>query len=120
MANEDAYIGSPDNPRTTAVVGYITLIGWLIAYFALFPSNKTRLSSFHLRQALLIHIFSFILNVLYSFLPYSDAMVIIIAASGIALFILWLKALISALNGTTKPIPLIGSSAQSLFHKLGI
>ena len=43
-----------DNGKTTAIVSYITLIGWLIAYFAMHQSNKTSLGSYHLRQTLLL------------------------------------------------------------------
>ena len=118
MATENEYIGSPDNPRTTAVICYITFIGWLIAFFGLFPSKKTSLAAFHLRQALLLHIFSFILKVLYSFLPYSIPAMILIAVLAITLFIAWFRAFIDALNGIEKPLPLIGSMAQSLFRKV--
>lgn len=119
MTKEYEYIGSPDNPRTTAVVCYITFIGWLIAFFALFPSHKTSLSAFHLRQAALLHILSFILKAVYSFLPFTTAMLITVAILVLILIIAALRAMTDALNGKEKPLPLIGPLAQSLFYKLG-
>ena len=61
---EKPYLGSPDNPKTAAIVCYITFIGWLIAYFLIYRTNKDEFSGFHLRQTLLLHIISFIVNFL--------------------------------------------------------
>jgi len=113
MTNENEYIGSPDNPRTVAVVAYITFIGWLIARFALLPSNKSAFSQYHLRQALLIHILSLLLKVAYSFIPWSFALLIIILVLSVILFVIWLVSFINALNGRQRPAPLIGHFAEA-------
>lgn len=119
MSSNEEYIGSPDNPKTTGVVSYITFIGWLIAYFGLYPQDKTSLSAFHLRQSLLLHILSLILNIIYSFvLQPSLVLIVIITLCGIGLFIIWLMGLISALNGVERPVPIVGQLAQNLFRKL--
>lgn len=116
--NNDAFLGSPDNPRTAAVVGYITVIGWLIAYFWLYRDNKNAFSAFHLRQTLMLHILSFLLNILsllalWGWVPY--ALVVIVA---VILFILWLIGAFQATNGKTRPVPIVGKWAQELFRSL--
>ena len=120
MRTEQPYIGSPDNPRTPAVVSYITFIGWLIARFALYKGSKTPFTAFHLRQSLLIHIISFLLNVAYSFIIYNTGMLsfYLIAMVVLGLFLHWLIGLIDALNGRENPVPFIGSAAQNIFGSL--
>jgi uncharacterized membrane protein len=118
MAENDAYLGSPDNPATAAVVGYITFIGWLLAYFGLYKKQRTGFAAFHLRQALLLHILSFILDVLgllafWHLIPYW-----VIWVLSAILFLLWFAGAIMAINGKQIPLPLIGKWAQQIFHSL--
>ena len=112
------FIGSPDNPRTVAFVCYITLIGWLIAYFALYPGNKTTLATFHLRQSLLINILAIALNVVFSFTLGVQLMWPIAGILGLLLFILWLMGFWDAINGRERMLPVIGPLAQQLFKGL--
>jgi uncharacterized membrane protein len=118
LKDDKTYIGSPDNPKTTAVVSYITFIGWLIAYFGLYPKNRIAHSSFHLRQSLLIHIISFLIKVAFSFLPPSAPMLIVISVLSAGLFGLWLLGILDALNSRQRLIPIIGPLAQSLFPRI--
>ena len=118
MTRSEAYLGSPDNPKTAAVVCYITLIGWLIAYFALYKNNRSNLAAIHIRQTLLLHILAFFVNVLSLFalwhwIPY--AIVVVVA---LVLLILWLIGATRAINENEKPIPVIGEWAQKLFGNL--
>ena len=119
MATNRTYIGSPDDPRTTAIVAYITFIGWLISYFFLYPRDRTRFSAFHLRQSLLIHIISFLLKVAYSFTLRSGWLVFaVIVVAALVLFFIWLKSFINAMNAKEEPAPLIGDLAERLFGGL--
>lgn len=118
MASESAYLGSPDNPKTAAIVCYITVIGWVIAYFMLYRPNKNSFAAFHLRQTLLLHILSFILNVLSLFALWKWVPYGIVAALAILLFILWLLGAFRAINGEEKPVPLVGKPAQEMFRAL--
>jgi hypothetical protein len=52
-----------DSGKNAAVVSYIFLLGWLISYFAMYKDNKTALSSYHLRQSLLLHLGMIVLYV---------------------------------------------------------
>lgn len=113
---EDTYIGSPDNPKTAGIVCYLTFIGWLIAYFALYGDPKTPFAAYHLRQTLLLHIITAGINIIIRFALPADVLSFVISTVvGILLFILWLTGVIHAVNGRMKPIPLIGIPAQKIF-----
>lgn len=117
MTGEKQYVGSPDNPRTGAVVAYITIIGWLIAYFALYNKDRNGLTAFHLRQALMLHVLSFLINILtYSLMLSTGRFIAMIFA--LALFIFYLMGIFSAAGNKKTPIPIIGSWAQSVFRNL--
>ncbi len=111
--DKEVYLGSPDNPKTAAVVCYITLIGWLIAYFALYKNAKTSLAAYHLRQTLLLYIFLFAVNSLI----YVATKAFIISLDFIW-FILWLMGFFNAIYERQKPMPIIGKWSQKLFKKL--
>ncbi len=105
-----------DNGKTTAIVCYITIIGWLIAYFAMHQSNKTSLGSYHLRQTLLL----IICGIAYWILTFIITMTVpllglVFLIGWLGFFVLWLMGLIAAINGEEKPMPLIGQKAQELF-----
>ncbi|KQN33425.1 DUF4870 domain-containing protein [Pedobacter sp. MC2016-05] len=108
--------------KTAGIVSYFTIIGWLIAYFAIHKDNKTELGSYQLRQTLLFAIVSTVLgwglSILLTILIVSTniaSLGIIATIVQIGLFVLWIIGLIGAINGQKKPIPLIGEKAQTLF-----
>lgn len=109
----NTYIGSPDNPKTAAVICYITFIGWLIAWFALYSNNKTELAIYHLRQTLLLYILLLVINVL----GYWAAPAFTIVLDTIW-FLLWVWGFFYAIYEKKKPVPIVGIWAQSLFAKL--
>lgn len=114
-----------DNGKTAGIVSYFTIIGWLIAYFAMHKDNKTDLGSYQLRQTLLYAIVSTILGYGLWFV-----LTILVVSTGIgalayigslvqlALFIIWIIGLIGAINGQKKPMPLIGEKAQTMFPSI--
>ena len=108
-----------DNGKTTAIVSYLSLIGWLIAYFALHVPNKTSLGSYHLRQTLLLMIcavgFQLIAIIITFIMPF---FALILWVAWIGFLVLWIIGLISAINGEEKPMPIIGEKAQELFRNL--
>lgn len=118
-------ITTSDNGKTAAIISYFSIIGWLIAYFAMHKDNKTALGSYHLRQTLLFAIVSIILGWGFGFV-----LGILIVATGIvalaylmyivyiALFIVWIIGLIGAINGEQKPMPIIGEKAQTMFPSI--
>lgn len=107
-----------DNGKTVAIVSYLSIIGWVIA-FVLHGNNKTPLGAYHLRQTITLFIVSmgiWILEMILAFIPYIGwALDILLIFVYIALFILWIIGFIGALNGEEKPMPVIGSKAQEWF-----
>lgn len=114
-----------DNGKTASIISYFTIIGWLIAYFAMHKDKRTELGSYHLRQTLLLNIIAIVLGWGLSFV-----LGILIVTTGIlsliyisylvqlAIFIVWLIGLIGAINGQEKPMPIIGEKAQTMFASI--
>lgn len=115
MSNRDSYMGSPDNPRTAAFVCYITIIGWLISYFWLYPSNKNALTTVHMRQSLFLHLATYLINILLYYLMPSMVLYFIVIT---IVFIFWAIGAMDAINGKTKVLPFVGEFAQDLFKRI--
>lgn len=94
--------------KTVAIVSYITFIGWIIA-LVLNSNQKTDLGAFHLRQALGL----FITGMILWWIP------VIGWILNIVVFIFWLIGLINAIQGETKPVPIVGDFYQNLFKGIG-
>ena len=121
----ERHVSSADNGKTAAVIGYLSIVGWLIAYFVFHNEKKTALGSYHLRQTLLYYIIclaiymiwplivvTFLSSFSLSFARFAAALSWVLCA---AAFVLWIIGLIGAVNGEKKPIPFIGDRAQSMF-----
>ena len=101
---------SSDNGKTVAIISYITLIGWIIA-FIMNNNNKTEFGSYHLRQSLGIILVGIALAIVNSFL--NIAMLGWIIQIGIIVF--WILGFIGAVQGEKKPVPLLGAQFQEWF-----
>jgi uncharacterized membrane protein len=96
--------------KTLSIVGYISIIGWLIAYFSFKDkTDKSSLEKFHLKQGLglgVLGVANFIIEaIVVSIVP---SLYIIFTITGIAIFILWVMGIINASKEEEKPVPLIG------------
>ena len=115
--------GVIDNGKTVALLSYITIIGWVIA-FVMNSSQKTVLGAYHLRQTLFLFIIGlclYILQIFLLFIPFIGWLIsILLIFGGIGLFILWIIGLIAAVNGEMKPMPIIGAKAQEIFRGVGL
>ncbi|RZL44944.1 MAG: hypothetical protein EOO93_27355 [Pedobacter sp.] len=110
-----------EDGKTASIVSYLTIIGWLISYFALHKDKKTSLGSFHLRQSLLINLIYIGLNIIQRVVLIATAsttLYYLFSIIYLVLFILWLIGLIGAIQAQKKPIPLIGEQAQTLFPSI--
>jgi len=96
-----------DQSKLVAIISYITLIGWVIA-LVLNMQSKTKLGSFHIRQALIVMLAAAVLG----WIPVLGWIL------GIIVFIFWIMGLVSAINGKEKEIPVIGPLAQDWFKGL--
>lgn len=86
--------------KATGIVAYITLIGWLVAFFA----GDKEGAKFHLNQALVLIIANVIVGVL-GVIPFVN---IVAGILGIFVFVCWIIGLIAACKEEEKEIPLIG------------
>jgi uncharacterized membrane protein len=101
--------------RTTAIVSYLTLFGF-IAAIVIHSSKKTPLGAFHLRQMLglmLTSVAVWVAAMVCMFVPFIGWLAGLTAWVG--LFALWLMGLMAALNGEQKPVPVIGDRFQKWF-----
>ncbi|SHL66756.1 Uncharacterized membrane protein [Chitinophaga jiangningensis] len=104
--------------KTLAIISYLSIIGWLIAYFQYKDKPKDHFVSYHLKQALGIAIISILLgvaiNVVVSLVP---ALSVVVYAN-IAILILWIMGIINAYNGQMKPVPVAGPIFEGKFSFL--
>ncbi len=96
--------------KTAAVVGYITFVGLIIGYF-MNSEAKNPFASFHLKQSLGLTLSYVLIMIPLSMLdiPFASLGFLIL------FFVLWLFGIISAFQGTYKPVPLVGDVYQKIF-----
>ncbi len=99
-----------ENGKSAAIVAYLTIIGTIIAYF-MNNDTKNSFASFHLRQALGIHITYFILG---AFVSIFDSWMVSYSF-WIFIIILWGYGLVTAIQGEQKEVPLLGTQFQKWF-----
>ncbi|NQX37763.1 hypothetical protein SAMN05421820_103240 [Pedobacter steynii] len=106
------------NNKTLSIVSYITLIGWLIAYF----NGKEKADSllkYHLRQALGLAIVSIIFNVVLTVVATIVPALSFLGIAGLVILVLWIMGIINAANGAEKPTPLVGKMFENKFAFIG-
>ncbi len=119
MEHENIEKTTPENngvqtgmsPKTIAIISYITIIGWVIA-FVLNQEKKDEFATFHIRQMLGIGLFGIAISVV-NVIPLLGQIVWLLGI--IPLLVFWVMGLMSALNGTKKTVPLLGDKFQEWF-----
>lgn len=110
------------DPKTIAVVSYITLIGWIVAIVLHSSSQiKSPFAAYHLRQTLGIYITGIALVILsfISILPFIGWLIgLVITLAQVGLFVLWILGLVSAANGEEKPVPILGEYYQKFLKDI--
>lgn len=102
--------------KTAAILAYITIIGWLIAYIKRNDvETKSDLATYHLKQGLGLFITSLLLNVIMWFLVLLAPSLYFINFIGIAVFIILIIGIINAANEVKKPLPVIGKFFENQF-----
>lgn len=101
------------DPKTRGIVAYLTVFGWVIALVTNKPKDEQ--TTYHLRQMLGLMLFS-LGGVFVSFIPLLN--IILYPVYMIAIIILWIIGLISAINGTRQPVPVLGTYFQDWFKNL--
>lgn len=87
--------------KTTDIVAYLTWIGLIIA----FVIGDRESSKFHLNQSLVIWLAGTVAGML-SWIPLIG--LLISAVGGIFCCVCWFIGLIGAIQGTEKPVPVLG------------
>ncbi|RYZ91614.1 MAG: DUF4870 domain-containing protein [Sphingobacteriaceae bacterium] len=102
--------------KTLAIVSYITIIGWAIAFFQFKDQKeKSPLVGYHLKQALGLAIISILLSVLLTIVVMAVPSLYFLAYLQYAVLILWVLGIINAANEVYKPVPVVGSMFQDKF-----
>lgn len=104
---------SAETGKSAAIVAYITIVGTIIAYF-INNDTKNPFASFHIRQALGIHITYFLLGALVSIF---DSWMITYAF-WIFIFVLWGYGIVTAIQGEQKEVPILGDKYQNWFSTI--
>lgn len=86
--------------KVTGIVAYITWIGWFIAFFA----GDKEGAKLHLNQALVLNLISVVLNIL----RYIPIIGIVASIVSIAVFVLCILGIVSAVKEDDKPLPVVG------------
>ncbi|NLR60772.1 DUF4870 domain-containing protein [Chitinophaga polysaccharea] len=99
-----------------AMIAYITIIGWIIA-FVKSKEERSALVSYHLEQALGLAIASIVwsiaVGIVIAVLP--AALSGVLAIAGFLPIIFMIFGIINANNGVQKPIPVIGKMFENKF-----
>ena len=102
---------SPSDDKTVGIVAYLTLIGFIVA-IVMRGNRRSPYVAFHLRQ---------MLGLLITGLCCSMLMIIPILGwilgplLWLVVMVLWIISFLGALNGSTKPTPILGGNYQKWF-----
>ena len=86
--------------RTTDIVAYITILGWIVAYVA----GEREDSKFHLNQALVVHL-TFIVLVVLARIPIIGILARVLQ---IAVLIIGIMGLVYAVREQDYEVPILG------------
>ena len=100
--------------KTAAIISYILIIGVFIAMSMNSGEEKSSYASFHIRQALGLSLTFISLGLIIS--NFDSPMISI--SMWVFLSVLWIYGIFSAINGETKPIPLLGNYFQKWFASI--
>lgn len=93
--------------KTISIISYITIIGWLIAYFS--NKEKSSLAKFHLKQSfglfIVAIVLGIVLGILLSFIPIP----FVDNIYTIGILVLMVLGILNASKEEEKPLPIIGS-----------
>jgi uncharacterized membrane protein len=100
--------------KTAAITSYIFGIGVLIA-MSMNSEEKSDFASFHIRQGLGITLTFISLGLIIS--PFDSFMISL--PMWIFVSVLWGFGMFSAINGSTKPMPILGKFFQKYLKSIG-
>jgi len=104
---------SVEEGKLAALTSYVLIVGVLIA-MSMNSESKNSFASFHIRQALGISLTFISLGLIIS----NFDSLMISAPMWISVSVLWSYGIFSAINGTTKPLPILGNYFQKWFKSI--
>ncbi len=99
--------------KIAAITSYVLIVGVFIA-MSMNSESKNSFSSFHIRQALGISLTFISLGLIIS----NFDSLMISAPMWIFVSVLWSYGIFSAINGTVKPMPILGNYFQKWFKNI--
>ncbi len=105
---------SIEKGKTAAITSYILIVGVFIAMSMNSGEDKNSFASFHIRQALGLSLTFISLGLIIS--NFDSPMISV--SMWIFLSVLWTYGIFNAINGQTKPIPLLGTYFQKWFENI--
>jgi uncharacterized membrane protein len=109
--SEAAGAASAVDDKTVAILSYLTIVGFIVAIF-MHQNHKTQLGAFHLRQVLGM-VLTAAAGAVCGVVPILGWIVWFFVV--IALFVLWIMGLLSAVKGDMRPVPVLGEQYQRWF-----
>jgi uncharacterized membrane protein len=106
------------NNKTLSIVSYITLIGWLIAYFS-GKDKADALLRYHLKQSLGLAIVSIALNIILRVIVSLVPALAFLGMVGLVIIVFWILGIINAANNAQKPVPVFGKAFENSFSFIG-
>jgi len=100
--------------KTNAIIGYITIIGSIVAFF-LNKDIKNEFASFHIRQGLGLWLMYMILG----FVTSSFDSWLVTLGFWVFFGALFIYGITSAISGKRQEVPLVGAFFQKIFANLG-
>ncbi|MBT1690754.1 hypothetical protein [Dawidia soli] len=106
--------------KTLAILSYITIIGWLIAFVKNNDQNpKDELVTYHLKQGFGFFILAIAVNIATTIVVMIMPFLFFLNYVGLLLLVLWVFAIINAVNMQKKPIPVVGPMFENQFAFIG-
>lgn len=99
--------------KTLSIVSYITIIGWLIAYFS--NSEKTSLAKYHLKQSFGLFLTSVVVGIILGVLLSIIPIPFIDNIYSLAILVLIIIGILNASKEEEKPLPIIGAMFENKF-----
>ncbi len=99
--------------KIAAITSYVLIVGVFIA-MSMNSESKNSFASFHIRQALGISLTFISLGLIIS----NFDSLMISAPMWIFVSVLWSYGIFSAINGTIKPMPILGNYFQKWFKNI--
>ena len=99
--------------KTSAIISYILIVGPLIA-LSMNSDTKSQYAAFHIRQGLGLTLSFIVLGVSISYFEN----IYIAASMWIFISLLAMYGIVSAANGSTRPLPILGTLFQKIFKSL--